>query len=53
MATLYDLHIPDELYAQIEQLAKANNIPIEAQIIALLKAEVQKSIGLIRENSHN
>jgi antitoxin FitA len=37
MATLYVRNIPDELYEHLQQLAKAENRSINAQVITLLQ----------------
>ncbi|MEH2069606.1 MAG: hypothetical protein V7K47_15825 [Nostoc sp.] len=37
MATLHALNIPDELYAQLQELAKAENNSIDAQVITILQ----------------
>ncbi|MBD2504791.1 FitA-like ribbon-helix-helix domain-containing protein [Anabaena azotica] len=42
MATLHALDIPDELYAQLQELAKAENSSIEAQVIKILRQALQK-----------
>lgn len=42
MTTLYDLNIPDELYAQLQELAKAENSSVEAQIVKILQKALQE-----------
>ncbi|BAZ53045.1 hypothetical protein NIES4103_57100 [Nostoc sp. NIES-4103] len=42
MATLHALNIPDELYAQLQELAEAENSSIDAQVITLLHNELQR-----------
>ncbi|WP_414752067.1 FitA-like ribbon-helix-helix domain-containing protein [Anabaena sp. CCY 9910] len=42
MATLRTLDIPDELYAQLQELAKAENSSVEAQVIKILHQALQK-----------
>ncbi|MEC4880363.1 MAG: hypothetical protein SAL70_03295 [Scytonema sp. PMC 1070.18] len=37
MATLYHVDIPNELYEQLQELAKAKNSSINAQVITLLQ----------------
>jgi hypothetical protein len=37
MATFYVRNVPDELYEQLQELAKAENRSINAQVITLLK----------------
>jgi predicted transcriptional regulator len=37
MATLHDLDVPDELYAKLQQLAKAKNTSVSIQIISILE----------------
>lgn len=41
MATLHALNIPDELYAQLQELAKAENNSIDAQVITILQNGLQ------------
>ncbi|MCF2147564.1 hypothetical protein IQ276_014285 [Desmonostoc muscorum LEGE 12446] len=41
MATLHTLNIPDELYAQLQELAKAENNSIDAQVITILQSALQ------------
>ncbi|PHJ57136.1 hypothetical protein VF14_31910 [Nostoc linckia z18] len=41
MATLHALNIPDELYAQLQELAKAENNSIDAQVITILQNALQ------------
>jgi antitoxin FitA len=48
MATLHDLDIPNDLYEQLQELAKAKNSSINAQVITLLQsalseAQIQKT----------
>jgi antitoxin FitA len=42
MATLHALNIPDELYAQLQDLAKADNSSVEAQVIKIIQEALQK-----------
>lgn len=42
MAILNALNIPDELYAQLQELADAENSSIDAQVITLLQYGLQK-----------
>jgi antitoxin FitA len=42
MATLHTLDIPDELYVQLQGLAKAENSSVEAQVIKILQEALQK-----------
>ncbi|BAY12698.1 hypothetical protein [Calothrix sp. NIES-2098] len=37
MATLHPLNIPDELYEQLQELAKAENSSVDAQVITILQ----------------
>jgi plasmid stability protein len=37
MATLHALNIPDDLYAQLQELAKAENSSVDAQVITILQ----------------
>nr|WP_322662956.1 hypothetical protein [Dendronalium sp. ChiSLP03b] len=41
MAILNPLNIPDDLYEQLQQLAKAENNSIDAQVITILQNAVQ------------
>ncbi|BAY76478.1 hypothetical protein NIES25_29270 [Nostoc linckia NIES-25] len=41
MATLHALNIPDELYAQLQELAKAENSSVDAQVITILQSALQ------------
>ncbi|MDZ8240173.1 MAG: hypothetical protein RMY36_001420 [Nostoc sp. SerVER01] len=41
MATLHALNIPDELYAQLQELAKAENNSVDAQVITILQSALQ------------
>ncbi|MBX9254529.1 hypothetical protein H1Q63_11325 [Desmonostoc muscorum CCALA 125] len=41
MATLHTLNIPDELYAQLQELAQAENNSIDAQVITILQSALQ------------
>lgn len=41
MATLYALNIPDELYAQLQELAKTQNSSVDAQVITILQKALQ------------
>ncbi|MBH8576445.1 hypothetical protein I8752_26340 [Nostocaceae cyanobacterium CENA369] len=41
MAILNPLNIPDELYEQLQQLAKAENKSIDAQVITILQNALQ------------
>lgn len=41
MATLHTLNIPDELYAQLQELAKAENSSVDAQVITILQKALQ------------
>ncbi|BAY40481.1 hypothetical protein NIES2111_48660 [Nostoc sp. NIES-2111] len=44
MATLHALDIPDELYAQLQELAKAENSSVEAQVVKILQQALQTQI---------
>ncbi|MEH1944000.1 MAG: hypothetical protein V7L01_27795 [Nostoc sp.] len=37
MTTLHGLNIPDELYEQLQELAKAENSSVDAQVITILQ----------------
>jgi plasmid stability protein len=41
MATIHTLNIPDELYEQLQHLAKAENNSIDAQVITILQNALQ------------
>ncbi|MHC5765696.1 MAG: hypothetical protein ACYTXI_08720 [Nostoc sp.] len=41
MATLNTLNIPDELYEQLQELAKAENSSVDAQVITILQNALQ------------
>ncbi|MDF5707139.1 MAG: hypothetical protein PUP90_05505 [Nostoc sp. S4] len=41
MATLHTLNIPDKLYAQLQELAEAENNSIDAQVITILQNALQ------------
>jgi plasmid stability protein len=42
MATLTIDNLPDDLMAQLQQLATQNNQPLNEQVISLLKQALQK-----------
>lgn len=42
MATLHALNIPDELYVQLQELAKLENSSVKAQVIKILHQALQK-----------
>lgn len=41
MATLHDLNIPDELYAKLQELAKAENSSVDTQVVTILQKALQ------------
>ncbi|BAY14417.1 hypothetical protein NIES2109_42440 [Nostoc sp. HK-01] len=41
MATLHTLNVSDELYAQLQELAKAENSSVEAQVIKILQKALE------------
>lgn len=41
MATLHAVNIPDELYAQLQELAKSENSSVDAQVITILQSALQ------------
>ncbi|MEH2193058.1 MAG: hypothetical protein V7K98_10500 [Nostoc sp.] len=41
MANLHTLDIPDELYERLQQLAKAENSSVDAQVITILQNALQ------------
>ncbi|MEH2364626.1 FitA-like ribbon-helix-helix domain-containing protein [Nostoc sp.] len=42
MTTVHALNIPDELYEQLQELAKAENRSVDAQVITILQNALQK-----------
>ena len=42
MTTLHALNIPNELYEQLQELAKAENRSVDAQVITILQNALQK-----------
>jgi len=49
MATLHALDIPDDLYEQLQQLAKAENSSIDAQVITILHNVLQTKTQLTED----
>ncbi|MEH1949655.1 MAG: Arc family DNA-binding protein [Nostoc sp.] len=49
MTTLHGLNIPDELYEQLQELAKAENSSVNAQVITILQNALQAKIQLTEE----
>ncbi|MEH2281312.1 MAG: Arc family DNA-binding protein [Nostoc sp.] len=43
MAIVHALNIPDELYEQLQELAKAENRSVDAQVITILQNALQKT----------
>jgi antitoxin FitA len=41
MATLHPLNIPDELYERLQELAKAENSSVDAQVITILQKALE------------
>jgi hypothetical protein len=41
MATLHPVNIPEDLYQQLQELAKAENRSIDAQVITILQNALQ------------
>lgn len=41
MATLHPVNIPEDLYQQLQELAKAENRSIDAQVITILQDALQ------------
>ncbi|MBD2560965.1 MAG: hypothetical protein RMZ41_014815 [Nostoc sp. DedVER02] len=50
MATLNTLNIPDELYEQLQELAKAENSSVDAQVITILQNALQKTKTQLTED---
>ncbi|MDZ8029687.1 hypothetical protein [Nostoc sp. DedSLP04] len=50
MTTLYALNIPDELYEQLQELAKAENSSVDAQVITILQNALQKTKTQLTED---
>ncbi|MGH1393356.1 MAG: hypothetical protein ACRAVC_04885 [Trichormus sp.] len=49
MATLNAFNIPDELYAQLQELANAENSSVEAQVITVLQKGLQVKTQLTED----
>jgi antitoxin FitA len=49
MANLRDLNIPDDLYAQLQELAQVENSTINTQVITLIKTALSAKIKHIEE----
>ncbi|MBW4687657.1 MAG: hypothetical protein KME40_21720 [Komarekiella atlantica HA4396-MV6] len=52
MATLHALDIPDELYEQLQELAKADNSSVDAQVITILQNALQAKTQLIQDERY-
>lgn len=50
MATVHALNIPDELYEQLQELAKAENRSVDAQVITILQNALQKTKTQLTED---
>ncbi|MEH2368225.1 hypothetical protein [Nostoc sp.] len=50
MTTLHTLNIPDELYEQLQELAKAENSSVDAQVITILQNALQKTKTQLTED---
>ncbi|MFW9264217.1 hypothetical protein [Nostoc sp. CALU 546] len=50
MTTLHALNIPDELYEQLQELAKAENSSVDAQVITILQNALQKTKTQLTED---
>ncbi|MDF5735383.1 MULTISPECIES: FitA-like ribbon-helix-helix domain-containing protein [unclassified Nostoc] len=50
MATLHVLNIPDELYEHLQELAKAENSSVDAQVITILQNALQKTKTQLTED---
>lgn len=54
MTTLHALNIPDELYEQLQELAKAENSSVDAQVITILQNALQaKTLSMEDERRKN
>ncbi|NEU83809.1 hypothetical protein [Nostoc sp. UIC 10630] len=50
MTILHTLNIPDELYEQLQELAKAENSSVDAQVITILQNALQKTKTQLTED---
>ncbi|MEH1915436.1 hypothetical protein [Nostoc sp.] len=50
MANLHALNIPDELYEQLQELAKAENSSVDTQVITILQNALQKTKTQLTED---
>ncbi|WP_375473996.1 hypothetical protein [uncultured Nostoc sp.] len=50
MTTLHTLNIADELYEQLQELAKAENSSVDAQVITILQKALQKTKTQLTED---
>lgn len=50
MTTFHALNIPDELYEQLQELAKAENNSVDAQVITILQNALQKTKTQLTED---
>lgn len=50
MTTLHALNIPDELYEQLQELAKAENSSVDAQVITILQNALHKTKTQLTED---
>ena len=50
MATFHALNVPDELYEQLQELAKAENSSVDAQVITILQKALQKTKTQLTED---
>ncbi len=49
MATFHALDIPDELYEQLQELAKAENSSVDTQVITILQNALQTKTQLTED----
>lgn len=52
MTTLHALNIPDELYEQLQELAKAENSSVDAQVITILQNALQTKTQPIQDERY-
>jgi antitoxin FitA len=50
MTTIHALNIPNELYEQLQELAKAENSSVDAQVITILQNALQKTKTQLTED---
>ncbi|MBD2387402.1 ribbon-helix-helix domain-containing protein [Cylindrospermum sp. FACHB-282] len=53
MSTLNPITLPDDLYKQLQELAKAENVSVETQVVRLLQNALQTQKQQIEEQRRN